>query len=108
MGLVGTAILPCQVGELGVDGAGDHLCIDGTKLMHTITECNDLSGADKCAAKERTNTFMYEYVLLLCNNPSNTNEVSVYVCVSQMLLTSPGDRRKRQDICLCSLTASAL
>lgn len=46
----GTGILPGQVGELGVDRAGDHLGIDGMELMHTIAECNDLSGADKCAA----------------------------------------------------------
>lgn len=58
-----TAVLPGQVGELGVHRAGDHLCVDGLKLMHTIAECNDLSGADKRAAKDTTNTFTEEYTL---------------------------------------------
>lgn len=48
-----TAVLPCQVGKLGVDRAGDHLGIDGMELMHTVAECNDLSGTDKGAAKDR-------------------------------------------------------
>lgn len=56
MGVMATAILPGQVGKLGVNRAGDHLCIDGLKLVHTIAECNDLSGTDKCAARERTDT----------------------------------------------------
>lgn len=54
MGVMGTAILPGQVGKLGIDRTSDQFCIDGLKLMHTIAECNDLSGADKCAAKEKT------------------------------------------------------
>lgn len=58
---MGTAFLPSQVGELGVDRAGDHLCVDGLKLMHTITERNDLSGADKCAAGHKMNMSACEY-----------------------------------------------
>lgn len=49
------------MGELGVDRAGDHLCVDGLKLMHTIAERNDLSGADECAAGDKTNMFAREY-----------------------------------------------
>lgn len=49
----GTEIIPGQVGELGVDRAGDHLGINGMELMHTIAERNDLGGADKCAADRR-------------------------------------------------------
>lgn len=45
-------VLPGQVSKLGVDRAGHHLCVDCMELVHTITESNDLSGADKCAAKE--------------------------------------------------------
>lgn len=44
-------VLPGQVSKLGVDRAGHHLCVDCMKLVHTITESNDLSGADKRAAK---------------------------------------------------------
>lgn len=45
-------VLPGQVSKLGVDRAGHHLCVDCVELVHTITESNDLSGADKCAAKD--------------------------------------------------------
>lgn len=40
--------------KLGVHGAGHHLCVDGMELVHAVAECNDLSGADKRAAKEPT------------------------------------------------------
>lgn len=40
-------ILPGQVCKLRVHRTGDHLRIDGTELMHTIAERNDLSGADE-------------------------------------------------------------
>lgn len=45
----GTAALPGQMGKLGVDRAGDHLCVDGMELVHAIAEGNDLSRADKRA-----------------------------------------------------------
>lgn len=38
------------MGELWVDRAGNNLSIDGMELVHTITECNNLSRADKRAA----------------------------------------------------------
>ena len=60
VGVMGTAVLPGQMGELGVHRAGNHLCVDGLKLMHTIAECNDLSGADKRAANDTTNTLREE------------------------------------------------
>lgn len=44
--------LPGQMSKLGVDRAGDHLCVDSMEFVHTIAECNDLSGADKRAAKD--------------------------------------------------------
>lgn len=44
--------LPGQVSKLGVDRAGHHLCVDSMELVHAIAECDDLSGADKRAAKE--------------------------------------------------------
>lgn len=37
------------MGKLGVDRAGDHLCVDVMELVHTIAEGNDLSGADERA-----------------------------------------------------------
>lgn len=74
LGVMGTPSLPGQVGELGVDRAGDYLCIDGKKLMHPIAECDDLSRADKRAAKDRTNKLTWE-----CSpwgsDPSKTNQV---------------------------------
>lgn len=45
-------VLPGQVSKLGVDGAGHHLRVDSVELVHTIAESNDLSGADKRAAKD--------------------------------------------------------
>lgn len=44
--------LPGQVSKLGVDGAGDHFCVDSMELVHAIAECDDLSGADERAAKD--------------------------------------------------------
>lgn len=98
-------ILPGQVGKLRVDGAGHHLCIDDMELMHTVAECNDLSGADKCAAKDGT-FLSHENTLQVCNNPSCAHAVCME-CALQALLTSPGDKRKTQGICPGSLTASA-
>lgn len=45
-------VLPGQMSKLGVDRAGHHLCVDSMELVHTITESNYLSGADKRAAKD--------------------------------------------------------
>ena len=45
-------VLPGQVRELRVNRAGDHLRVDGMKLVDAITERNDLSGADKRAGEE--------------------------------------------------------
>lgn len=45
--------LPGQVGKLGVDRTGDDLCVDGVELVYAITESDDLSGANKCAAKNK-------------------------------------------------------
>lgn len=61
--------LPGQVGELGVHRAGDHLCVDGTKLMHTITERYDLSRADKRAAKEGKQTHLHRNALGQSTSP---------------------------------------
>lgn len=55
-------VLPGQVSKLGIDRAGHHLCVDCMELVHTITESNDLSGADKRAAKTQKHT----------HNPKNT------------------------------------
>lgn len=38
--------------ELRIHGAGNHLSVDGLKLVHPIAESNDLSRADECAAGE--------------------------------------------------------
>lgn len=46
-------VLPGQMSKLGVDRAGHHLGVDSMELVHTITESNDLSGADKRAAKDQ-------------------------------------------------------
>lgn len=40
------------MGELGVDGAGDHLGVDGLELVHAVAESDDLSGADERAAED--------------------------------------------------------
>lgn len=45
-------VVPGQVSELGVYRTGDHFCVDGLKLVDTIAERDDLSGADKRAATE--------------------------------------------------------
>lgn len=50
--LQSVSMLPGQVGELGVHWAGDHLGVDGSKLVHTVAERNDLSWTDKRAARD--------------------------------------------------------
>lgn len=47
----GAAVLPGQVGELRVHRTGNNLSVDCVELVHTIAECNDLCGADECAAQ---------------------------------------------------------
>lgn len=66
-----TAISPGQVCELGIYRASDHLRVDGLKLVQTITECNDLSRTDKCAA-EKT-----KQMLLLENNAVQQSQMNV-------------------------------
>ena len=38
--------------ELRVNGAGDHLRVDGVELVDAVTERDDLSGADEGAGEE--------------------------------------------------------
>lgn len=47
----GAAVLPGQVGKLRVHRTGNNFSVDCMELVHTVAECNDLCGADKCAAK---------------------------------------------------------
>ncbi len=102
---MGTEISPGQMGKLGVDRAGDHLCIDGLKLVHTIAECNDLSWADKCAAKDTQKKHINKITYSVIKQFKQYKLSDYFICVP-MLLTSPEDRRKRQCICLCSRTTS--
>ena len=43
--------LPSQMGELGVDRASYHLCVDLFELGHVVAEGDDLRRADKGAGR---------------------------------------------------------
>lgn len=40
-------LLPCQMGEVGINGAPDDLTVNLAELLCPITEGNDLSGANE-------------------------------------------------------------
>lgn len=59
----GAAVLPGQVGELRVHRTGNNLSVDCVELVHTIAECNDLCGADECAAEHTSACIKNMYIL---------------------------------------------
>lgn len=79
VGVVWTVTLPGQMGELGVHRAGDHFCVDGTKLMHTIAESYDLSRADKGAEEEIKQQQHQCKNIQSSNNASDTDEAVMHV-----------------------------
>ncbi len=56
---------PGQVSKLRVHRAGDHLCVDGLKLMHTITEGDDLSRTHKRAVDQHNQSNVQNNSLFL-------------------------------------------
>lgn len=39
---------PCQMGEVGVNGAANDLAVDFTEVLHPVAEGHDLGGTHKC------------------------------------------------------------
>lgn len=86
--MVTRSVGPGQVGELGVDADADNLSIDGLKLIVSLRESDELSGADKGVVPYRGG------VRLL-----NTRGKMAKLCRKYQSLRTKG-RRGEQPTCL--------
>ena len=80
--------------ELGIDGARDDLRVDLLKLSHSVTECDDFSGAHKSTASKiyHAETDICYHVMALINQDKR---------IPTKYLFSPGLQRGHIFLALC-------